>query len=349
MSDISLRCNAKPDEHRERTFPQIYTDVPTQVSPEPGGIIRLETPANLFVTWTTRRLYNPKTEGTLAIRWANNGERYLESNDGQFVVDDLSYMIFNHGQEFSSYVESRTIVECSSVCFQPMLVESVLRDLVLPDDRLLDDPFPDFWQPVQFVERTYRHDAIVSPLLFRLQRMRDSPNATHGWFEEQFHSLLVAMLHVHRNVRREVELVPAARASTREELYRRLHRARDYMEAGLYQPLTLREIAEVAWFSPHHFLRLFKQVFHETPHQYLTRRRLERAQNLLLRTELSVTDICYTLGFESLGSFSWMFRRHLGVSPETFRMHKGNLNSAALQRQGESLARPEYDLILQTK
>ena len=91
------------------------------------------------------------------------------------------------------------------------------------------------------------------------------------------------------------------------------------MESQLEAPLDLKQISGEAWLSPHHFLRLFKQVYKETPHQYLTRRRIERARRLLLQTEMPVTDICYAVGFESLGSFSWLFRKRVGLSPDQYR------------------------------
>jgi len=70
------------------------------------------------------------------------------------------------------------------------------------------------------------------------------------------------------------------------------------------------------------FLRTFKQIFHLTPHQYLTQLRLEQARKLLTRSDLPVTDICFSVGFESPGSFSWLFRRRVGCSPEAFRRQK---------------------------
>ncbi|MCW3051911.1 MAG: transcriptional regulator, AraC family, partial [Chthonomonadales bacterium] len=128
------------------------------------------------------------------------------------------------------------------------------------------------------------------------------------------------MLCAHRNIFREMEQIPAIRAATREELYMRLHLARDFMEANLNLPLTVPEIAQQACLSTHHFLRMFKQVFQETPHQYLTRRRMERARQMLILSDVSVTQICFALGFESLGSFSWLFRARTGLSPEQFRL-----------------------------
>jgi len=300
---------------------QAYTDSPSMVRVLSDGRVEMTSACNIMLSWQTTRLYNPETsEGGLAIRWAYNGQRFFESEGHRFAVDDNSYFLFNAGRSFSSYIQSETPVECFTVSFVPCLAGETLRSLVTPDDRLLDDPGGgENAPPVNFLEKAYPHDQNVTPHLQRLMWYRDSELATYGWFEEQFRELLVGVLAAHREVLREIEMVPAARAATRLELYRRLHRARDFMEAGLNRPLTIREIAAAAWFSPYHFLRLFKQVFRETPHQYLTRRRMEQAQYLLTKTNHSITDICFALGFESLGSFSWLFRRHLGVPPEIFR------------------------------
>lgn len=309
----------------------VYTDLPTRVHHVSGGLIGTEADCNMLITWATGRAYNPEAEGTLAIRWTSRGQRFFESDRRRFAVDDSSYLLFNAGRRFSSFIQSETPVECYTVGFAPRAVNQVLHGLVSPADRLLDDPNFTPEQPLQFLEKSYPHDAFVSPFLFQLQQRRDSEEATHGWFEEQFQALLVGLLHAHRNVLCEVEKVPAARAATRTELYRRMHVARDYMEAYLHDPLTIPQIAAAAWLSPYHFLRLFKQVFRETPHQYIIRRRLERARHLLIQTDAPITTICFSLGFESLGSFSWLFRQRLGLSPQAFRQQKGLLTASSLR------------------
>lgn len=298
-----------------------YVDAPAKVYLMDGGLLEAERDCNILVSWATNSLQNPKARGTLAIRWVYNGQRQFECDDGRFAIDDSCYLIFNDGRAFASTIEAPVMVECHTVCFQQPFANGVLRDLVTPADRLLDTPQADE-EGIQFFEQTYRHDATVTPILNRLQRLRDSEVANHLWFEEQFHALMVGMLQVNRNVFYEMERLPAVRAATRAELYVRLNRARDFMEASLMEPISLTQIADVAYFSPHHFLRLFKQMFGETPHQYLTRRRIEVAQQMLTRTDQSVTEICSALGFESLGSFSWLFRRHSGESPEKFRQHQ---------------------------
>ncbi len=101
--------------------------------------------------------------------------------------------------------------------------------------------------------------------------------------------------------------------------YTRLCRARELIDACFDQPIDLDEIAERAYFSRYHFLRSFRRAFDITPHQYLTRRRIERAKELLSSSDLPVTEICLQVGFQSLGSFSSLFQRHVGHSPNRYR------------------------------
>lgn len=103
------------------------------------------------------------------------------------------------------------------------------------------------------------------------------------------------------------------------DTYRRLMRAREFIDECYYQPLDLEQISSEACLSRYHFLRLFRRAFNKTPHQYLTQRRIERAKELLSSSGLTVTDVCFEVGFESLGSFSSLFHKHVGHPPITFR------------------------------
>lgn len=104
-----------------------------------------------------------------------------------------------------------------------------------------------------------------------------------------------------------------------EELNRRLLRARDAMDRAYAQPLDVPAVAAVAHISPAHFSRCFRSVFGETPHRYLQRRRVERSMFLLRETGRSVTEICFDVGFASLGTFSRTFREIVGQTPSGYR------------------------------
>jgi AraC-like DNA-binding protein len=108
-----------------------------------------------------------------------------------------------------------------------------------------------------------------------------------------------------------------------EDLNRRLLRARDAMDRAYAEPLDVRSVAAVAHISEAHFSRCFRQVFGETPHRYLQRRRVERSMFLLRETDRSVTDVCFDVGFSSLGTFSRTFREIVGETPSGYRREHG--------------------------
>jgi len=104
-----------------------------------------------------------------------------------------------------------------------------------------------------------------------------------------------------------------------EERNRWLLRARDTMDRAFSQPLDVPALARVAHVSPAHFSRQFMATFGETPHRYLQRRRVERAMELLRETKRPVTEICFDVGFSSLGTFSRTFSGIVGESPSAYR------------------------------
>ncbi|MEU3460596.1 AraC family transcriptional regulator [Streptomyces sp. NPDC006733] len=108
-------------------------------------------------------------------------------------------------------------------------------------------------------------------------------------------------------------------SSAAEDTNRRMLRARDAMDRAYAQPLDVPALARIAHVSQAHFARTFRATFGETPHRYLQRRRVERAMSLLRETGLSVTDICFQVGFGSPGTFSRTFRDIVGRSPRTYR------------------------------
>ena len=102
-------------------------------------------------------------------------------------------------------------------------------------------------------------------------------------------------------------------------------RARDAMDRAYAGPLDIAALARIASVSEAHFVRTFRATFDETPHRYLQRRRVERAMFLLRESDRSVTDICFEVGFNSLGTFSRTFHEIVGATPIAYRAQGGPL------------------------
>jgi len=107
--------------------------------------------------------------------------------------------------------------------------------------------------------------------------------------------------------------------SVPSDLLPHLRRARDLIDGHYAEPLDLTRLAAAARCSAYHFLRSFAAVYGETPARYLTRRRVERAAELLRSANLTVTEVCHLVGFASVGTFSTRFKQLVGLPPSAYQ------------------------------
>jgi AraC-like DNA-binding protein len=276
---------------------------------------------NAILNGRGRQYFVHDYPGPLSIKSVVRGEATWETDAGSFPVSAGTYILLNHRQPYSMIIESTEVVETFCIFFQAGFVEDVWRSLTSSAERLLDQPFA----PTSSIGFFERLQPKQPPLAASLCALRSKTQAVmHASADvdalgDDFARLACQLLSIHYDHGKQMARVPAARASTREELFRRLTNARSLIESSLQQPLHLPQIAASACLSPFHLHRLFSQTFRETPHQYLVRRRLERAIELLTETDLPVTQVCLDCGFQSLGSFSSLFRKTFGASPQQYR------------------------------
>lgn len=117
------------------------------------------------------------------------------------------------------------------------------------------------------------------------------------------------------------------------DIYQRLATAKVFIDENFQEDIDLDQVSRQALLSRFHFHRLFKQVYRKTPHQYITRKRLDKAKNLLSNNK-PVTEVCSEVGFESLGSFSVLFKKEIGFAPQYYR-------NMAYKKKMEQLAEPK--------
>jgi AraC-like DNA-binding protein len=105
------------------------------------------------------------------------------------------------------------------------------------------------------------------------------------------------------------------------DLYHRIVQAKLFIDSNYAGRIDAGEIANEACYSKFHFIRTFKSIYGKTPHQYLTAVRLEKAKDML-ENECSVTEVCFAVGFDSLGSFIGLFKRRIGLTPSEYQHQK---------------------------
>jgi len=233
---------------------------------------------------------------TLSIKTVRRGSAWYETPQGRYLVTPDTFLVLNEGQHYSMEVNAASNTETFCPFFQPGFV-----------------------QAGEFCERLYPMRGSVADAIRSFGKVP---------LEDAFYDLAGALLVLRGDVRKESDSFPGLRASTREEMYRRLYRARDFLYSCYGEPLSVADAAQIAAMSPFHFQRMFKNAFGISPMQFLQRRRLQIARDLLVATEDDVTSICLSVGFESLGSFSALFKRAFGVPPSGIR----RIREAAVQQ-----------------
>lgn len=106
--------------------------------------------------------------------------------------------------------------------------------------------------------------------------------------------------------------------------------AKLFIDAHYADNIDLENISDEAYFSKFHFIRLFKNIYRKTPHQYLIFVRIEKAMELL-KAEVPVAEVCYAVGFESLSSFSGLFKRVVGITPSTYCLQQQTIKAQMMQ------------------
>ena len=291
---------------------QAATSAPSDPNPQEAfsGVF------NALVSGTSRRFYAPDLLSALSIKAVLAGSVIWETGGQRYVVRENSYLVVNRGQSYSFTIDSAAPSTTLSVFFQHGFVEEVHRALTQPDAALLDSP--DAAPPGSLIFRQ-RLEPEPSGVLVALRSLHAArargPIATTAT-EEAFFRIAGALVREFPRAEEAASHFSAVRASTREELLRRVLRGRDFLLSRMDESVSVADAAHAACMSPYHFLRVFRTAFRLTPHQFLTTQRLARARTLLRGGKHTVTDVCLESGFQSLGSFSSLFRRHFGVSPQ---------------------------------
>ena len=274
----------------------------------------------IFLVKSTKDAFAPH-QGCISFKSTFSGQEYFEFDQRRVAVNPQNYLLMNDGQEYGSFIDSVNDVESFTVFFAADFIAKTLYSLSENHDQLLI--YPEDKQAVHsslFFEKLYPINQTIQKVV---QSIRHHIQLNKGQdaflLEEHLYSLLLILLNEQQIIQNTINDLPSVKATTRQEMYTRVCRALDYMHSCYGENLNIDTLASVACLAPFHFLRTFKQVFQITPHQMLTKIRLEHAQRLLLNTDNPVAQIGISIGFDNLSSFTRLFTTTYGLSPRKFR------------------------------
>ncbi len=255
--------------------------------------------------------------GQLSIKTFSRGSAQYKTNKGFFAVEENRYLLLNEGS-YTISIEDTSAVESFCLFFKQGFAEEVGRCMEESTEKLLSDPYKPL-HTTEFFEKTYPKNKVLTSQLNYFSSNLPTLKKDALWQEEQFYKVMQTILYAHLETWKEVDSLKSMRPSTREELYKRVNIAHDYIRAFYNHPIDLQEISQIACLSPNHLLRNYSQLFGKTPHQHVGELRISKAKQLLVYSSSSVTNIAFEIGFDNPSSFSKMFKQYTGISPVQYR------------------------------
>jgi len=282
---------------------------------------RLETDCfpSVIIHTSAKEIHRPDITGPLSLFLNIRGTSHCKVDDRTVQINDGFFFVSNRLQSYTLEIRTKSPTETFNIHFGELFSEQVLAGLVTPADSLLNDGQRKELPSLSFYNKLYPRDAVFNELCGKLCEMSKEDRPDKLLFEERLTDLLVWLLKQHRHILQAVDRMPAAKPSTRHELYKRLSYSLDYIHSGFTGAIGLEELSATAFLSKYHFLRLFKLTFGLSPHQYIQKLRLEKASQLLKHSPLPVGDIADALGFENSQSFSRLFFQRTGMYPSRYR------------------------------
>ncbi|WP_026463087.1 AraC family transcriptional regulator [Adhaeribacter aquaticus] len=264
--------------------------------------------------------YRPDIKGGLTLFMNRKGTSLCKvENQTQKIPEDC-FFLSNPDQRYTLTIEPTAPAETFNIHFGQKFIAEVYQGLVLPDIALLDNPVAEQTSAINFYNKLYPKEAIVESLLHQLYQCSQE-NADNLQVEELLAQILGYLLKVHQQVNAQIAQMPAVKSATKQEAFRRLSLSVDYLNSFCDREVSLDELAGIACLSKFHYLRLFQNCFKQSPYQYLTQLRLEKAKRLLRKPDMPIGEVAEKVGFANFSSFCRAFYKKEKMSATDYRTH----------------------------
>lgn len=306
--NIAMLLNEFPDIHWLKN--QIKTGFENQKTWDGR---KLDHPGWPTVILNTRakKVLRENISGPLSVFTTLQGNSSIAVQGKQVNVNENTFFVTNASQNYTLSIPQEA--ETFNIHVGEKMGAEIWHEASHAHDFLLDHPFEtaDFPQLHNRIHwRNFNFNAIINKL-----KSIDDESVEQELLGELVFGLLDEKTKTLKNSAR----LNVAKAATREEIERRLHLATDLMYACFDQNLSLDDLSQISCLSKFHFVRLFKEYHHKSPHQFITWLRLEKALNYLKSSSpISIREISQKIGIADASSFSRLFKNHFGFYPSQY-------------------------------
>ena len=275
----------------------------------------------LYSEITTEASYTDQ-RNELSLRVVFNGSEKYRFGKRTVVVFPGNFLILNEGTSYDRDIYSNSIANTFAIFFSKKFLQDFQNGFSSSVQNLLDEPIDnEIIQRSTFLETIY---PCKGDIKYNLAHLHDhfNENSDDLLLDDYiYHALLLFYGLYYKEVMNKSNRLGALNASTRDELFKRLSLAKDFMLSNYNQDISLEDISTHACLSPTHLFRTFKQIYNCSPHQYLIQTRLDNARHMLKSTDYTLNEIVNLVGFTCPSTFIKLFKNRFHFTPGGYRNH----------------------------
>lgn len=278
---------------------------------------------NSIVLSSLREFYQSVRSQGFAIKYVIAGVERYTLNGSRYPIETGKYLLTNCANEGHVEIESRQHVKGICINIVPDMLAEVVASISRPDTAFTDVGLGRFFSSALFLEHCYHaNQTKLGKMLLSLQRaIQNNTYQPEDFGTAFFYAISEQIVADQIPIFKQLQVIPSIKSDTKKDLYKRVLRGKEFIDASFAKSMTIRLIAQEASMSEYHFFRLFKVIFGQTPNQYLIEKRLKYAQTLLQKDRTAVSTAAVEAGFADIYSFSKAFKNHFGYSPSSLLKH----------------------------
>lgn len=264
-------------------------------------------------------IYYPEHWTPLSIKCAFNGKEFYKFRNTTYAVHDANFLLLNEGNRYESYIKSESVTESFTLNFTKNNIKALTAFISGTATQIIDNPLRDARSDFRVFEKLYSHNHKTHLYIKAIKNYYGEGRNDQHQIVEILYLFLEELISLNNHTSFEIDQVEAKKRTTREEIYKRIHVAKDYIQSCYDENISLEYLSKICFLNPFHLLREFKKYFKDTPHKYLTQVRMQEAKKLIEKNKASIFDIALKVGFEDVSSFSKLFKNYFGIAPQVYR------------------------------
>ncbi|MBI1770655.1 MAG: helix-turn-helix transcriptional regulator [Bacteroidetes bacterium] len=279
-----------------------------------GRILKEQGWPTVLLNVKTSGISRDNIKGPFSLFGNLKGSSFVKVDTRKVKVSEDHFFITNSGQNYSLEIDDKSKTETFNIHFGDQFADQLIHSQSSSVEKIMEERFQTPIHSFSFHNRLIRKTKEINELLLELQSNKDELKE-----EELLSHLFIELFREELKLTHATKALPSIRESTRSELVKRILLSTDYIHEFYNQQLTLGELANTSCLSKFHFLRLFKIATGQTPHQFITKVRIEKSKELLNNSNEEIKQIADIVGFSDSSSFSRAFHQHVGAYPSQFR------------------------------